>query len=471
MSILSILASRRYALKILIFSLITVACSKTSQLNISPNVESSTDSTALKIWWDKGANIEEDDALIKLIKDWEKKSGNQVKLAFYSNDELPEKTRRALQAGNVPDIVMSSSAERELIPRLAWEGKLADVSDVIAPVKKYYSEAALEAVHFHDRVQKKRSYYAVPINQLTIHVHYWRDMLRQVGRSESDIPKDWDGFWEFWKQVQDDLQVRHQQDRKQLIYGLGFPFSGASADTYYTFEQILEAYNVQLVDSKGQLRFNDPNVRKGIVKSLEWYAKFYQQGYVPPNSIKWLNPDNNRNLLNRTVVMTPNTTLSIPAAVRQDSNTYRNKLGTLEFPNKPNGEPMRYLVAVNAAILFANSPKQKEAKDFLAYLVQPKTIGAYIKAAGSRYLPVMVPVWQDPFWTNPSDMHLSTASKALIKGQTRPFYFVQNPAYSQVLQQNVWGKALNRIAIDGISPQQAANEAMEQIHQIFAKWQ
>ncbi|GAA6623484.1 ABC transporter substrate-binding protein [Scytonema sp. NUACC26] len=469
--LLSTHGKRLYILKILLLGLITYSCSYLSQPK-SPSSSNSSKNTTLTIWWDKGSNLEEDDALIKLIKDWEKRSGNRAKLTFYSNDKLPETTRRAIQAGNTPDLVMSSSAERELIPYLAWEGKLADVSDIIEPVKNNYSEAALEAVHFYNKFARKRSYYAVPINQLTIHIHYWRDMLKQVSRSEKDIPKDWDGFWNFWKQVQDNLKaLNSSQDKKELIYGLGLPFSPAAADTYYTFEQILEAYNVEIVNSQGILRLNDPNVRQGIIKSLTWYANFYEQGYVPPNATRWLNPDNNRNLINRKVVMTANTTLSIPAAVRQNPDIYQNKLGTLEFPKKPNGEPMRYLVAVNAVILFANSNNQKEAKDFLAYLVQPETIKTYIKSAGGRYLPVMKLLWQDSFWTNPADPHLSTASKVLMKGQTRPFYFVQNPAYSVVLQENIWGKAIARIVQDKVSPEQAANEASARIEEIFATWE
>ncbi len=47
---------------------------------------------------------------------------------------------------------------------------------------------------------------------------------------------------------------------------------------------------------------------------------------------QWLNPDNNRSLLNRLVVMTPNNSLSIPAAVRQNPDLYHYKLGTRGYP-------------------------------------------------------------------------------------------------------------------------------------------
>ncbi|ARV62837.1 ABC transporter substrate-binding protein [Nostocales cyanobacterium HT-58-2] len=459
--------SRRSVFMAFILSFIIFSCTHTSRSNFPSANESLTTSGAIRIWCDKGFTVEEDEALQQVVSNWEKQTGNKIKISFYTNDELPQKTERAMKAGNPPDIMIGYSAETELNPRLAWEGKLADVSDVIESVKSFYPETVLQAIHFYNNVDKKRSYYAIPIHQGTIHIFYWRDLLKQVGKTESDIPKDWNGFWEFWKQVQDKLRSQ----KKQNLYGLGFPYSIGAADTYYTFEQILEAYDIQIVNSKGQLLLNEPKVRQGIIDSLEWYAKFYQQGYVPPDAINWFNPDNNRQLLNRTVVMTPNATLSIPAAVRQDFNTYRNKLGILEYPNKPNGKSMRYLILLKEAVVFAVSENQKTAKEFLTYFIQPKVMGDYLKAIGGRNLPVHQLIWKDPFWKNPKDPHVLSAAKVLTQRQTRPYYYVQHPAYSVVLDENVWGKALNRIIGDRISPQQAADEAIERIKQIFEQWQ
>ncbi len=67
--------------------------------------------------------------------------------------------------------------------------------------------------------------------------------------------------------------------------------------------------------------------------------------------------------------------------------------------------------------------------------------------------------------------HISTATKTLTKEQTRLFYTTQNPAYSLVLEQSIWGKALSKVVVDGIFPKQAANEAINQIKQVFAQWQ
>ncbi|GAB1543516.1 ABC transporter substrate-binding protein [Scytonema sp. NUACC21] len=464
----------RFRFSILIalaISLTIFACDRTPTLESQlrqPSVRlSPTNDKVLKIWWDKGFALEEDEALALVVRNWEKKSGYKAKLSFYGLNELPHKALRSLQAGHPPDIMLSFRADKELNPRFAWEGKLADVSDVIAPVKNLFPESVLEAVHFYNNVQKKRSYYAVPITQTTMHFFYWRDMLKQIGKSETSIPTDWNGFWEFWKQVHNELRTK----QKQNLYGLGLLYSIDSADTYIFLEHILEAYDVKIVDEQGKLLIGDPRTRQKIINVLDWYAKFYQQGYVPSDSLRWLNPDNNRSLLNRAVVMTPNMTLSIPSTVSRDRETYNNKLGTLKFPNKPNGQPMRYIVTVGQVVLFANSQNQEIAKNFLTYLIQPEILNQYLKASERGNFPVLKSVWKDPYWTNPKDSHISSLAKTLIQGSTRPLDYVRHPAYSVILDENIWAKALNRIVVDGVSPEQATDEAAAQIQGIFAKWQ
>jgi len=467
-------AARRlyaYASITLCFSIFVIACTPGDETNFTSNNQPVTDrtspeTTALTIWWDKGFVLEEDEALQQLIDNWEEQTGNTVELSLYTTDDLPQKAQRSLQAGNPPDLLMSHNAERVINPRLAWEGQLADVSDVIEPVQDQYPQTILDGVRLYNQVEQKRSYYAVPISQAITQIFYRRDLLELAGQSEQNIPQEWDAFWQFWKQVQDTLRTQEQNN----VYALGLPFSAKAGDAYEVFEQILEAYNVPILDADGNLLVDEPNVRQGIIDCLDWYGQLYDQGYVPPDAVNWTNSDNNRQLLNRLIVMTPNNSLSIPAAVRQDSDMYYKRLGTIGYPNKPDGQPMRYLVIVRQAVIFNQSKHQKLAKEFLTYLLQPSVTEAYLKTGG-RNLPVNQQVWQSSNWTDPADPHTSAASKALLQGQTRLFYYVQNPAYSSVLDENIWGKALSRIVDEAVTPEQAADEAIDRIKTIFEQWQ
>ena len=76
-----------------------------------------------------------------------------------------------------------------------------------------------------------------------------------------------------------------------------------------------------------------------------------------------------------------------------------------------------------------------------------------------------------PFWLDPSDPHrmasvMQVASRPLahnyaaVSGDWR---------HGLVKQEHVWAKAINRVAAEGISPEQAVDEAIARIKQILAE--
>ena len=443
--------------------MLVIACNGDTRLQHDEAVSSSSDTNILRLWWDKGYILEEDEAIARIVDTWQQKSGQRAEIKFYTADEITQKARRAIQAGNPPDILFSSRAE---YPLLAWQGKLANVSDIVEPAEQLYTNTSRMAAYLYNNVAKKQTYYSVPLHQGTIHVFYWKDLLSKAGKNPEDIPRDWDQFWEFWKTVQRQLQLE-QPD----IYGLGIPYSQEASDTYYLFEQILEAYNVAILDDRGNIRVDQENVRQGIIDCLKWYANFYEQGYVPSSALNWLDPDNNREFINRKVVMTPNPTLSIAIALNEDGEASLKNLGMMEFPNKPDGNPIKHIVSVRQAVVIAEATNKTIAKDFLAFLIQPEVIGNYLKSAGGRYLPAIKAARHDYFWTNPANIHVAAATKTLTNGQTKLFYSAKYPPYSLVLEQNIWGQALKSIVVNQVSPEQAADNAIAQIESIFAEWE
>ena len=65
---------------------IAIACTNSSETNLSSVNESSNESQVLKVWWDKGYTLEEDEALQQLVSRWDQQTGNKVKLSFYNNE-------------------------------------------------------------------------------------------------------------------------------------------------------------------------------------------------------------------------------------------------------------------------------------------------------------------------------------------------------------------------------------------------
>jgi multiple sugar transport system substrate-binding protein len=426
---------------------------------------SSGGSNDFRIWWNEGYFPEETEAFRKILADWEKSSGQKVSLTIYSEKDLSREIKNAIDNNTPPDIFYSYSADFNLIPKLAWDGKLADVSSVIEPVKNLYLPSALKAVSYQNNVAQKRGYYAVPISQQANHIHFWQDILKESGYSQADIPKDWYKFWLFWQEVQ---KKAREKSAMKGIYGIGMPMSNSATDTFFQFEQFLEAYDVKVLDPQGQLRLDLPQVRQGIILALKQFTDLYKSGFVPPKATEWADADNNVSFLSRETLMTPNPSLSIPVSQKQDKEIYYQKIGTMEFPNKVSGEPMQYKVAVKQAVIFESSTHKEVAKQFLADLVKPENLNAYIKGSQARYFPIMPSLLDEPFWKDPKDPHISTAVKQFTR--TLPFPHTLNPAYSQVQSENVWARAIKSIAKNEKTPEQATDAAIEQIKQIFVDW-
>ncbi len=446
-----------------IVSLILVTCSGNQPEN---SLQEPLSEKVLTIWWNRGFYPEQDEALQKVIADWQEKTNNKVEISFFSTDDILEAGTNALAAGKPPDIFFAQIGEFTLIPQWAWEGKLVDVSDVIEPVKKSYSDTVLKSVYLYNNVESKSSNYAVPIMQQGLHIHYWNDLIREADLGE-EIPKNWDEFWQYWQNAQKNLRQQGQSN----IYGLGLPMSIDGTDTSIVFEQILEANNLQIVDKQGKLQIDKPAVRQKIIEILDWYASFYKNGYVPPNAVNWHNSDNNTNFLNRNTLMTINPSMSIPGSQQEDEEIYFNKMRTIEFPNNPNEAKPISLVSIKQPVIFTSSVHPKLAKEFLSYLVQPENLGLYIKGARGRYFPIMPKLWEDPFWSDTKDPHISVASQQLTANQTRLFKNSTNPAYSQVHSENIWGEAMRQIFIEGLSPTEATDIAIKRITEIFSQWQ
>ena len=138
----------RFLILVLINTLLIIACSANTQLQNEEVIKKTPKPDVLQLWWDKGYNPEEDEALKKLVRGWEQKTGNQVKINFYTLDKRSQKPQRSLQSGLVPDIFMSFKAESTLNPQLAWSGQLIDVTDVIKPVQKLYEPRALATAFY-----------------------------------------------------------------------------------------------------------------------------------------------------------------------------------------------------------------------------------------------------------------------------------------------------------------------------------
>lgn len=426
----------------------------------------------LTVWWVKGFYKAEDDALFAAIKKYEAKhKGVKIELSQYPIQDTIPKTVAALDAGNPPDIAYSDVYDFQVTAKWAYDGKLEDISSVINPLRAKFEPNALATTFLYNDKAQTRAYYAFPLKQQTMHVQYWKDMLSEAGFKESDIPKDWKGYWSFWC---DKVQPAYRKASGKRVFATGFPMGVDSSDSFYSFLTFMDAYNVKLVSDSGKLLVDDPAVRQGLISAMTDYVAPYLKGCTPPSSTSWKDPDNNVAFHNKTIIMTHNATISIAAKWLDDMNNpalteaqraeakkyYTEMIATAGFPAKPDGSKMVYRAAVKTGVIFKDAKNKARAKEFLTFLLQDENLTPYVEGSLGRWFPVTKAGQASPFWKQ--DPHRLAVYNQFMSG-TVPFEFTKNYKFTVLNNENVWAKAMNRIVNEKVPVDKAIDEMIARI--------
>ncbi len=426
----------------------------------------------LTVWWVKGFYKAEDEALFEAIKKFEAKNKNiKIELSQYPIQDMIPKTVAALDSNAPPDVAYSDTYDFQVTAKWAYDGKLEDITSVIDPLRSKFEPRALSTTFLLNNTNGTRAYYAYPVKQQTMHIQYWKDMLAESGFKESDIPKDWKGYWDFWCSK---VQVGYRQKTGNRGFGIGMPMGVDSTDSFFSFLTFMDAYNVQLVNDAGKLLVDDPTVRAALINAVTDYTAVYAKGCTPPSATSWKDPDNNVAFHNKTTVMTHNATISIAAKWLDDSNNttlteaqratakknYTELIATAGFPNKPDGSKMTYRAAVKTGVIFKDAKNKPAAKKFVAFLLEEANLTPYVEGSLGRWFPVQKTAQQSQFWKG--DPHRLAVYNQFMAGTT-PFEFTKNFKFTILNNENVWAKAMNRVINEKVPVDKAVDEMIARI--------
>jgi multiple sugar transport system substrate-binding protein len=422
--------------------------------------------TTAEVWWTQGFAQEEDISFKKIVADYQKASGNTIDYSITPYAPMRQKIVSAVTSGVVPDVFQNQPGE--VIALYAWEDKLVDVSDVIETQKSQFTRTALHAVNCYNSVEKKRSFYGVPFTVGALTNHIWRPLVEKAGYTLEDIPKTWDAFYDFFKDVQNKL--RAQGERK--IYAIGFQLNTTGNDSNALFNYFLIAYGGQdIVTDDGRLHLDDPKVRAAVIKALTYPTTAYKEGFVPPGAINWNDSDDNNAFHAKQIIMDLDGSLSTEVAIIKNQRDYSDII-TMGLPLSNDGKPVPSLQGSLCALIPKGAKNIAVAKDFLQYLIQPQVVNELLKTGLGRNLPAMPAlVKDDPWWLDTQDPHRVSYTRQGLLGPTVPTFWSLNPAYAQVQNEHVWQTAWAEIMKDGATPQAAAEKAFKRVEEIFAKYQ
>ena len=418
-------------------------------------------------WAGQGFIPEEDAAMRKVCEDYMKVSGNKLDYSLMPFMALNQKTISALTSGDVPDLVFMDAPET-ILPQNAWDDKIIDVSDVVAPYEQQLSETARLCSTFYNKATKKRSYFLCPIKQGTTPFHIWGDLVEKAGFKMEEIPKNWDGVWTYLKQTQ--APLRSKGMRKIYACGLQITTVGPN-DGNNLFRHFLIANGGEgIVTPDGKLHTDDPKVREAAIKSVEFMTNLYKEGVVPPEALSWNDADDNNGYHEKLFVMDFDGTLSTELAMIKDKEAFYHNMKTLAPVNKNDGTPMKAQVNAGGGYIPKGAKNIEVAKDFMKYFMQPKVMNENLKAGLGRWFPAIPQlVKDDPFWLSTDMPCLKPYITEGVLNPTVPLYNGYSPAWGQFEAEQVWGIAHADVIKNNMKAADAIDKAFKRCNAIFAK--
>ena len=418
-----------------------------------------------ELWWAQGFVQEEDVAIKKVVADYGKASGNTIDLVIMPFAPMRQKIVSAITSGVVPDMFVNQPTE--IVSLFAWDDKLVDVTDVVATQREEFTETALINMNCYNNVTKKRSFYGVPYDQGALPNHVWRPLVEKAGYKMTDIPKTWDAYYNFFK----DVQKKLREQRVRNVYGLGLNVTTNGNDPNAVFSYFVTAYGGQdLVTKDGKLHADDAKVKEAVIKALTYPTNAYKEGFVPPSALNWNDADDNNAFHAKTIVMDLDGTISTEVAVlSQGKKDDYDDIVTMGLALDNDGKPVPS-PAANACVMIPKGAKNVEvAKDFLKYSIQPKVNNELLKTGLGRRIPCMPSIVRDdPWWS--ADPHVKAYVAQGLLGPTLPQWWVFNPGFAQVQNEHTFMQGWMDIIQNGMTPQAAAEKALKRVAEIFAKY-
>jgi len=387
--------------------------------------QSSTGTKKTLTFWGRTQFLPESNAwLTESVKMAAAESGFDVKVDMFSNDDHVQKEVVAMEAKQVPDITMTTSAA------LFYQNGFAiEVQDV-------YDQIGKDGGGWFDAPEKfsimngKRI--GVPLNVEPWIFHMRRDLFDAVGVK---VPfKSWDEAIDGFKKV-----------TKGPVYGFGGQM--ANADFGGNGLCSMMAFGGRIFDKESHPTIDTPKNLAGFKAYTDLYTT---HKVMPPGVLQWDASGNNKAWLSGQAAAISNTGSVILSMRKDDPNMLKNSV----FSAWPGGQGNPPVTTADGFMLVINKgPNVEESKRIIAKILSKERYPGNLEAAGSYWFPALKNYANIDFFTK--DEWNKQIAQDVIPYALAPFSDGgRNPVFDD-LGVNSWGDALQMVGADGKSPEEA----------------
>ncbi|HWV23874.1 MAG TPA: extracellular solute-binding protein [Thermomicrobiales bacterium] len=390
-----------------------------------------------------GGLIFSDDAnqmLTDTINDWGKANGVETDVVMINQNETNQKVSAAVESGTMPDAL---DMGLDLLLLLSSTGQLAALDELYDKIGAAHG-GWYESIDSSLAPEKfGGSRYGVPFGASGNMLFGRKDILEEAGITE--MPKTW--------QELSDAAEKAQQPN---VFGMGFALSNVGDGNLNM--SILQSYGGRIADDEGK----NCTIKSPETKSyLEWLKAAWDAGLFPPGATTWDGAGDNTAYLSGQAIFIANTGSVSIKAQEDDPDLYE----ATQYAALPAGPVMQVSpVNPNVRAIPTTTKDPATAQALIEHLSQPEFLQEYYKVA------IYGPVLKDQADFEAFGDAVHSGLKDLVLHGTAPGApDVNNTAYADFSANFIVPKMLQRIVVDGLSIDDALDEAQEQGDAIYAK--
>jgi len=399
-------------------------------------------------WWQMEQPPQRVKRIQELLDEFNKAHPDiQVKQEPQSWGDVYAKAPAAFAAGNGPDLLNSIPDFTTVIKKI---GAVVPVDDLVKDLdtKHHFIKATLAPYQYDGHT------WAVPAYNMALSMWYRKSVFKAAGLS---VPKTWSE----WKAAAQKLSGNGR-------YGIGLPANKQlyTDQTVYSFMVNDGAANIYKED--GSIAFDNPKT----VAAYQAYADL--QKLSPPDSPSWtwgeaeacFNSKSCGMVLQFTVISSYNAQAEGDAA----------DLGVAAVPHADDQSESATISYSNGIMITTkDEAKQKAAKVFLSWLLEPEHYGRFLNMEPGLFLPVTEDgAKADSFWNDPVTTKYKSQVETMIENSKngKLFGFTTGkvfPSIGAISAQNVIAETLQHIVVDGQSAADAVKAGQAHMAAIAGK--
>jgi multiple sugar transport system substrate-binding protein len=372
---------------------------------------------------------------------WGEETGVETETVMINQNETNQKVSAAVESGTMPDaldmgldLLLLLTTSEELLP-------VDDLYDKIGQAQGGWYESMAKSV---DTKSIGGSLTGIPFGSGGNLLFSRSDVLEEAGLTPP--PATWQ-----------ELSDWAQQAQQPGVYGMGFALSNVGDGNVQ--QQVIQSYGGRVADDEGKT----VTIKSEETRTyLEWVKAAWDAGLFPPGATTWDGAGDNTAYLAGQAIFIANTG-SVSIAAQEDDPELYEATAYAPLPEGPKGRISPIVPNVRAIPKTAKDPDASKA--LIEYLTAPEFLSEYYKVA--IYGPILkgqesFEAWQDPVRAGLFDL--------VLNGTAPGEPDVYNTAFADFSANFLVPKMIQRVVIDGMSLDEAMDEAQTQGQAIYDKY-